>query len=132
MLYTDEAKRLLKFLKNNPDFDAKAAQALGASRKALEPRAKNQEPASTSIADYARILSLLYEELYQGLELNELHYEAARLQARLVDHFIKQEKLKISEQLETADHGATRQLLETAKKYDELLNQVKGAADGQS
>ena len=49
-----------------------------------------------SLADYVKIQSLLYEELYQGLELNELHYEAARLQARLIETFIKTEKAKLA------------------------------------
>ena len=113
MLHDDEARQLLAFLKTNPDFDGKQASNL-----------KN-------LADYVKIEALLYEELYQGLELNELHYEAARLQARLVEQFIKTEKLKIAEQLETADRAVMRDLLNQAKKYDELLNQVKGAADGQ-
>jgi DNA primase len=114
MLFTDEARQLLTFLKNNPDFDGKQAEAV------------------RDLADYVKIEVLLYEELYQGLELNELHYEAARLQARLIDQFIKTQKLKIAEELETADQAQMRVLLGQVKKYDELLNQVKGAADGQS
>jgi hypothetical protein len=58
-------KRLLEFLKTNPDFDGKTQKSV------------------QNFADYVKIESLLYEELYQGLELNELHDEAARLQARL-------------------------------------------------
>jgi DNA primase len=116
MLYDDQGRQLLKFLQANPDFKGKPDEVEG-----LRP-----------IAEYSKIVVLLYEELYQGLELNELHYEAARLQARLVEQFIKTEKLKLSEQLETADQTATQSLLEQAKKYDALLNQVKGAAYGPS
>ncbi len=116
MLYEDQARQLLEFLKKNPDFKGKPDEA-----KQLKPP-----------ADYVKIESLLYEELYQGIELNELHYEAARLQARLIEQFIKNEKMKLSEELETADQAATQRLLTQAKKYDELLNQVKGAAYGQS
>jgi DNA primase len=115
MLYEDQARQLLEFLKKNPTFKGKPDEA-----KQLKP-----------LADYVKIESLLYEELYQGLELNELHYEAARLQARLIEQFIKNEKMKLSEELETADKAATLRLLTQAKKYDELLNQVKGAAYGQ-
>jgi hypothetical protein len=78
------------------------------------------------LPDYVKILTLLYEELYQGLELNELHYEAARLQARLVEQFVKTAKQKIISQLEGADESATTELLTQAKQYDELLNLVKG------
>jgi DNA primase len=111
MLYTEEAKSLLEFLKTHPDFDGKDPSGV-----------KN-------LADYVKIEVLLYEELYQGLELNELHYEAARLQARLIEQFVKTEKIKLARQMETADEAATRVLLGQAKNYDELLNKVKGAAN---
>ncbi|MDB5170930.1 MAG: primase [Candidatus Saccharibacteria bacterium] len=115
MLFTEDGRELLEFLKNNPDFDGKQGAA----------------PVQ-NLQDYVKIESLLYEELYQGLELNELHYEAARLQARLVETFVKTEKIKLADKLETADQAATRDLLNQAKQYDELLNKVKGAARGQS
>jgi DNA primase len=115
MFYTDDGRALLEFLRANPDFDGKKDRGV-----------------VQSLADYVKIEALLYEELYQGLELNELHYEAARLQARLIEQFIKTQKAKLSEALETADEAATRTLLEQAKKYDSLLKQVKGAANAQS
>ncbi len=115
MLFTDEGRELLEFLKKNPDFDG-----------------KQTAPEVRNLRDYVKIESLLYEELYQGLELNELHYEAARLQARLVETFVKTEKIKLADKLADADQAATRDLLNEAKRYDELLNKVKGAARGQS
>jgi DNA primase len=115
MLYTDEARELLAFLKANPDFDGKKGT------KAVQ-----------NIADYVKIEALLYEELYQGLELNELHGEAARLQARLVENFVKTRKNELAQELDAADSAATRELLGQSKKYDELLKQVKGAVHGQS
>jgi DNA primase len=114
MLYTDDGRALLHFLKNNPDFDGKNAEK---SLKSVQ-----------NLADYVKIESLLYEELYQGLELNELHDEAARLQARLIEKFVKTEKMKLADELETADAAATLDLLGQSKTYDALLNQVKGAA----
>ncbi len=116
MLYEDDARQLLAFLKKNRDFKAKPDEA-----KQLKP-----------LADYVKIETLLYEELYQGLELNELHWEAARLQARLIEQFIKNQKMKLAEELETSDEKTTKRLLTQAKEYDQLLNQVKGAAYGQS
>ncbi|HVX48039.1 MAG TPA: DNA primase [Candidatus Saccharimonadales bacterium] len=116
MLYEDDARELLKFLKEEPGFKGKPDQA-----KQLKP-----------LADYVKIETLLYEELYQGLELNELHYEAARLQARLIEQYVKNQKMKLAEEMETADDAETDSLLVQAKKYDQLLNQVKGAAYGQS
>ena len=113
MMYTDDGRALLKFLKEHPDFDGKQGG------KGVQ-----------KLSDYVKIESLLYEELYQGLELNELHYEAARLQARLIEQFVKTEKTKLADAMETADQAEIRELLGKVKTYDALLNQVKGAADG--
>jgi DNA primase len=110
MLYTEEGRHLLKFLETHPDFDGKNGKVV------------------QNLADYVKIESLLYEELYSGLELNELHYEAARLQARLIEQFIKSEKEKLAQALSTANDADSRVLLEQAKQYDALLNKVKGAA----
>jgi DNA primase len=110
MLYSDDAKQLLEFLKANPEYDGKNGAIV------------------QNIADYVKIEALLYEELYNGLELNELHYEAARLQARLIEQFIKSEKEKLSQELTTASDVDSRALLEQVKRYDALLNKVKGAA----
>jgi DNA primase len=118
MFYGDEARQLLEFLNKNPD-----------SRPAQLSAMTGQ--AGQISGDYAKILVLLYEELYQGLELNELHYEAARLQARLVEQFVKTQKAELAQALETADEAATQTLLQQARKYDSLLNQVKGAANAQ-
>jgi DNA primase len=137
MLYTDEGKALLTFLKEHPEFDAKAVPTSTADREGQlgsQKDAENDDSAAAgmmqSLLDYVKIEAFLYEELYQGLELNELHYEAARLQARLIEQFVKIQKVKLAEQMETADQAATRELLGRAKKYDELLGQVKGAVNG--
>ncbi|MEI6755803.1 MAG: DNA primase [bacterium] len=115
MLYTQQATELLDFLKSNMDFDGKTTEGL-----------------VQNMLDYVKIESLLYEELYQGLELNELHDEAARLQARLIEIFVKTQKTKLSEELQTADQSASRTILTKVKEYDELLNKVKGAVHAKS
>lgn len=109
MLFTEDAKQLLAFLKANPDFDGKTTAKL------------------QKLSDYVKIQSLLYEELYQGLELNELHYEAARLQARLVQTYIKNQKNILAHEMAEADAETAQALLKQAKQYDELLRTVKGA-----
>jgi DNA primase len=114
MMYTEDGKELLKFLKDNPTFDGK------------------RPPQVQNLSDYVKIEAVVYEELYQDLELNELHYEAARLQARLIENYIKNQKAILAQQLESADQAQTHDLLLKAKHYDELLKQVKGAAHGQS
>jgi DNA primase len=111
MLHTETGRQLLEFLKTHPDFDGKDVKSV------------------QNLSDYVKIQSLVYEELYQGLELNELHYEAARLQARLIEQYVKTQKVLLARQMEDADESATQALLTQAKKYDNLLNKVKGAAN---
>lgn len=120
MFTSVSAYEMYKFLTTHMDF-----QASPEDLKALKKYADSSDNAR-NLPEYVKILSLLYEELYQGLELNELHYEAARLQTRLVEIFVKTAKQKIISQLEDADETATTELLTQAKQYDELLNQVKG------
>jgi DNA primase len=112
MLFRDDAMYLLSFLKQHPDFSGDTSQH-GTAKELSE------------VADYVRIISLQYEELYQGLELTELRYEAARLQARLVERYVKNQKQTVSAQLNDADDVQTRVLLEQVKELDNLLNQVK-------
>ena len=109
MLFQDEARTVLGFLQRNPDFSGDTATAKELS----------------TVADYVRIIHLQYEELYQGLELTELRYEAARLQARLVEQYVKNQKQTLTSQLADADDTAQRELLERARQLDNLLNQVK-------
>jgi DNA primase len=110
MLEGKERRQLFDFLHEHPDFS-------GEPEKAKELQ---------NIADYVKIESLLYEELYQGLELTELHYEAARLQARLVEQFVKKQKQTLAQALETADEAAVSKLLGQVKQYDALLREVQG------
>ena len=126
MLLTDDmftnvnAYELYKFLITHAEFYGKPDDL-----QQLKTYANDSENGH-NLPEYVKILALLYEELYQGLELNELHYEAARLQARLVEQFVKTAKQKIISQLDGADDTTTTELLTEAKTYDKLLNQVKG------
>jgi DNA primase len=106
MLFEPSAHQLLRFLQDNPQFagDAKEIEAL------------------RDIADYVKILSLEFEELYQGLELLELRNEATRLQTRLIEHYVKTKKQPLIEALRhTADESEATKLLEQAKELDDLL-----------
>jgi DNA primase len=110
MFSNDNAHTLLAFLKVNPGFDG----------------APDQAAALKSIGDYVKIIVLQYEELYQGLEFTELQYEAARLQARLVEQFVKHKKQQVVAELADADEASTTALLEQVKVLDTLLKHVKG------
>ena len=111
MLFTEEARTLLEFLKAHPDFDGKISSEVTTLR---------------AIGDYAKIVSVQYEELYQGLEYLELQNEAARQQARLIENYVKTQKHEISEKMHGAADDTMRHLLEKVKELDQLLNTVKG------
>ncbi len=113
MIFTDDGKKLLDFLKEHPDYGATDTRVV------------------QNIADYVKIEALLYEELYHGLELNDLHDEAARLQSELVTKFIKTQKNLLSElQRDAANDAELRELQEKDKQFNILLNKVKGMARG--
>jgi DNA primase len=78
------------------------------------------------LTDYGKVITLLYEELYAHLEFVELEYEAARLQVRVIEHFVKDQKAKITAKLHAQqDEAAVTELLQKAKKLDQLLKSVK-------
>lgn len=111
MFGREEAGEMFAFLETHPDFSGAGDKEVGD----LQP-----------LAEYSRILGLQYEELYQGLEYTELHYEAARLQARLVETFVKTKKQEIATELTDADEAATRRLLAEARELDSLLKRTTG------
>jgi DNA primase len=110
MLAEQPARDLLAFLREHPDFTGEASKAA-----AWRP-----------LADYGKMLSLLFEELYQGLELTELHYEATRLQAHLVDQYVKTQKARIAREMQQADDTRIVQLQGLDKKLNNLLKTYKG------
>jgi len=78
------------------------------------------------VVEYVKILELEYEELYQNVERTELEYEVTRLQTRLVEAYVKQQKQKLAANLEVADEAQTTSLLEQVKQLDMLLKHVIG------
>lgn len=103
MLSREVAQALLVILKDQPEIE------------------EDQLSKLSTLEDYVKVETLQYEELYQGLELSELSYEAARLQVRLIEHYVKQQKLTIAQQLIEADEQTTASLLTKAGRLDELL-----------
>jgi len=106
MFARPESKQLLEYMKAHPDM----------------PGLKGVQ----SLQEYGKMLLFEYEELYQDLEPTELAYEAARLTARLVETFVKQQKQLLAARLTGADEANTESLLERVKRLDALLNRVKG------
>lgn len=120
MLVTREARYLFRFLVAHPevtnDFE-RITQGL------------TQEQVQ-SLQDYGKILLLQHEELYGDVENIELDYEITRMQARLIEQYIKHEKQKLMAQLHGADDETTRQILGRVKELDTLRNQAQGGQRG--
>ncbi len=113
MLPTADGRELFEYLKANPDYDFKDGSEL------------------QKLEDYGKIESLLYDELYQGLDLNDLHEETERLEAELVTKFVKTEKDKLKISLNSgASQQGLRALQEKDKQLNDLLRQVKGVNHG--
>ncbi|MEO5627514.1 MAG: DNA primase [Candidatus Saccharimonadales bacterium] len=109
MLPEEPGQRLLKFLQENSDFN-------GAGKAPSE---------LAELADYVKVLSVIFEELYQDLETLELRLEAARLQVRLIENYVKTKKAPLTAALNEADEQKTEQILTKVKALDALLKLTK-------
>jgi DNA primase len=98
-------QEILNFIKTNPDFkgDPKIAAQL------------------QSIGDYVKILVLQFEELYQGFAPNDLDDQATQLKHRLLDRYVKIEKRKLANQMQSADESQLNDLMKQADKLNELI-----------
>ena len=106
MLSDPSAKQILKLLDKDPKFVFDETHKLDATT-----------------SEYCEILVLLYEELYEGLELLELRNEAAQLQARLLQQYVKIKKTELASIMR--DSGETTELMNQAKQLDILLKTVR-------
>ncbi len=113
-LVDEQAKFLFSFLQKHPDFD-------GTPTKAAELK---------EVADYVKMLSLQFEELYQGIELLELRNEAEYLQSELVKQYVETQKTQNKLAYKTANADEERVLLLKDKELNELLRKYKGRIDG--
>ena len=96
-------RAVFEFLAEHPDFDGKDTKQ------------------AKKIAEYGKILSLVFETLYQDIDQTELTSEARRLQASLVSQYVRMQKQTIVEQLQTAEPKEADQLLMRARDLDSLL-----------
>jgi DNA primase len=134
MFTAEPARQLLEFLMEHPEFSGQPAEVKKLSQRtqglpsgsAVAGSAGDRGDGVHSFGDYVKILLVQYDELYQGLEFTELHYEAARLQARLVEQFVKHKKEQLVNEMAGADTALTTTLLEQVKELDTLLKHVKG------
>ena len=110
MFTQEKAQKLLFTIKANPELQFEPSSKPGVLQE---------------LAEYGTILSLLYEELYQSLEVIELRYEAARLQVRQIETYVKRKKAALAISMQQANDEELEALLETAKKLDVLLKSAK-------
>ena len=110
MFESPEPRKIFEFLTAHPDFDG--------TDKALVQK----------VADYGKILALVYETLYQDVEIQELEGEATRLQSKLVGQYVRTQKQAIVAELQDAEKEKAEQLLRRARELDELLRANQGEA----
>lgn len=109
MLPEGDAQKLLTFLKQNPGYNGQG-----------KPSATLSE-----LQDYVKILGVIFEELYQNLETLELRYEAARLQVRLIENYVKTQKIPLTAALTDATDSQAQDILKKVKALDALLKLSK-------
>jgi DNA primase len=78
-------------------------------------------------SEYAKMLSLLFEETYQHTEHDELAYQIKQLSNRLIEFYTKAEKNKILKQLETADEQEEKSLLAKVNELEQIKKRVQSA-----
>ncbi len=110
MFNNPKAREVFELLEAHPDFDG--------TDKALVQK----------VAEYGKILALVYETLYQDVEMQELEGEAARLQSKLVRQYVQIQKQAIVAELQDAENTKAEQLLTRARELDELLRANQGGA----
>jgi DNA primase len=103
MFLNDQARIVFEFLSANPDYD-------GTDKQVVQ-----------KFADYAKIIALVYETLYQDLDAIELAYEAKRLQAKLIAQYVRTEKQQLIARLQSAEPKETDALMRRVLELDELL-----------
>lgn len=103
MFITPAARQIFEFLAEHPDYD-------GSDKAAVQ-----------NFAEYAKITTLVYETLYQDLDLHELGLEAKRLQGKLIAQYVRTEKQRLSEQLQSASTQEAGELLKKVAELDILL-----------
>lgn len=109
MFQGKEAQAVAAFLQKNRDFDGDMLNA----------------PELQSILDYVKILSLQFEELYGEIDTTELQYEAARLRANVINHFVKKQNQIIRRKLKDASEKEEAELMARVNKLNQLLKRTR-------
>ena len=103
MFDSPQNRTVFEFLAEHPDFDGKDSKQM------------------KKIAEYGKILALVYETLYQDVDPLELDNEAQRLKVSLVSQYVRIQKRALAQQLQTAEAKEAEQLLARVRDLDKLL-----------
>ncbi len=116
MLPEERGQKMMAYIIKHPEIDHK----------------KDKAKLARDSGEYVDILLLLYEELYQDLEKLELQYEAARLQVRLIEYYVKIKKVPLAAAMREGDSGKNAALLLQVKELDKLLKNYRETINGKS
>jgi DNA primase len=105
MIIDEPAQKLTSYLQAHPEYS-------GDIKTVPELKKYN---------DFAKMLALLFEELYQDLETLELRYEAARLQVRLITQYVSSQKQRLAAAMRQGSASEAENMLAQAKALDQLL-----------
>lgn len=101
-------RAVFEFIAEHPDFDG-------------------ADPAQVKkLGEYGKIMTLVYETLYQDVEPIELENEARYLQAKLVTQYVRNQKQLLVQELADAEPQKADELLARAKELDDVLRMSKG------
>lgn len=109
MFSADDARAVFNYLQANREFNGDLAKA----------------PDLQPFSDYVKVLSLQFEELYGEIEMTELQYEAARLRATVIHHFVKKQNQIIQRKLGSASEKEAEDLLARVNKLNNLLKRSR-------
>lgn len=100
------ARELFRYLRANPQFK-------GTKKELKELK---------ELADYVKILSLHFEEIYQSFDVEQLQVQAATLRTRLIDIYVKTQKQLLAARMrDSTNSDDLRQLMEQANKLNQLI-----------
>lgn len=112
MLIDDDARTMLTFLREHPDF-------MGGPTVVEELR---------PIADYGKILALQYEDRYQDFDTLQLQDEIAQLHKNLISKYVKIQKDQLQHKMQTATDAEQMELLQEVVRLTQLLKPFKGGS----
>jgi DNA primase len=98
-------REVFEFIEANPDFDG-------------DPKIAAQ---LQDIADYVKIVTLQFEELYADLPLEDLQEQAESLKHRLIERYVKRQKQALAIAMQSASDQELKKLIETADRLNQLI-----------